>query len=252
MNFSECIVKRRSFRSFRSEELPADIIDALVDFVSSLTPPQADIDWNFDTLSYEDFAGICVRPPLVRAPHYLTLRSGTEYFSLQNMGYIGEYAALFLTGAGIGTRWQTSVKVNGTADFKNTLPYVASIAFGMSDEPFRASASEASRLPLEKIFFGEYDRLMPIAEAVRLAPSSGNSQTCVCVCEDNRVIHLYRKTPYFSNPIKEFDRCLDCGAVLAHIDAAAREMGLQPLIVRQPSSSHPRKGCKYQASVLLS
>lgn len=251
MNYSECMVKRRSFHSFLPDELPSDIIEGLVDFLSSLTPPEEKIDWNFDTLPYSDLAKICSREPLVKAPHYLILRSDREYFSLQNMGYIGQYAALYLTGAGIATLWQTSIKINYGADFPGSLPYVASIGFGMSDEPFRASANEADRLAVDKLFYGQYDKLMPIARAVRLAPSSGNSQTCICVCEDNKRIHLYRKKPYFPNPIKEFDRSIDCGAVLAHIDAAAREMGLEPRFVRPSASSHHRKGYKYQASILL-
>jgi nitroreductase len=229
---TEQIVSRRSFSTFLNEPLSEEIIERLVDFLSGLTPPVPDIDWNFDTLPYLDLMRISRSEPGVRAPHYLLLRAERKNFSLQNSGYVGEMAALFLTGLGVATRWQGSIAVSAQDDFPDSLPYVAALAFGMSEEPFRTSAAEADRLPLTKIAYGKYERFLPMLEAARLAPSAFNLQPCSYVADDRGRLHVYRKKPFLNNPRTSYVQCIDSGAALAHLELAANDLGLQPVLTR--------------------
>ena len=53
------ILRRKSFRSFRDDPPDPQLMEELVDFLSDLTPPEPDIDWNFDTLPYLEMVRIC-------------------------------------------------------------------------------------------------------------------------------------------------------------------------------------------------
>jgi hypothetical protein len=246
----DAISKRKSFRSFSARKLEAGLIDGLVDFLSGLSPPEEDIDWNFDTLPYADLVGIAEREPGVRAERYLVLRAERKSFSLQKAGYIGEMAALYLTSLGVATCWQGCVSVPRAGDFEGSLPYVSTLAFGLSDEAFRRGAEDFDRKPLNRLAFGAYGPYGAIIEAARLAPSSHNRQPCVFVADDRRRLHLFRKRPPLNNPIASYAYCVDAGAALAHIEVAARKEGFEPKIARL----RPEPGFKrfvYQATVEL-
>ena len=64
----ESISRRKSCQKFREEELRAEDMDGLVDFLSELEAPEEEIDWNFDTLPYLDMMRICSTAPAGRAP----------------------------------------------------------------------------------------------------------------------------------------------------------------------------------------
>lgn len=247
----EQIIRRKSFRSFRPEPPMKSVMEGLVDFISDLTPPEPEIEWNFDTLPYLDMVRICASEPGVRAPYYLVLRAERKRFSLQNCGYLGEMAVLYLTAHDVATCWQGSAKISSETDFPNVLPFVSAVAFGMSNEAFRSGAAEFDRKPYEKFVFNREEAYRPILEMARLAPSSYNCQTCVCVTDDRHRIHLFRKSPYFRNPVKEFEQCVDAGAVLAHLELAAREAGYSPKIERLKPEPTFRRTLAYQATVTL-
>ena len=110
MTLDEAIIARRSIRSYHMEELEPEFIDELVDFLSELTVPDDSIDWNFDILPLSDMCKIVNGVPRLQAPHYLVIRSEKIKNCLQNAGYIGEMAVLWLTAHGIATCWQGSLE----------------------------------------------------------------------------------------------------------------------------------------------
>ncbi len=244
------IFKRKSFSGFEDRPPAQGEIDGLCDFLSDLEPPAEDIDWNFDTLPYTDMVRIASREPGVRAPCYLVLRAERKSFSLQKCGYLGELAALYLTSRGLATRWQGCIEVPKENDFPGCLPYVSALAFGYSSEPFRQSAADFDRKPLDKLAFGRYENCRVIMEAARLAPSSHNRQPCVFVADDRNRIHLYRKASLLANPVVSYAQCVDAGAALAHLEVAAAYEGFLPRIARcKPEPSFRR--FIYQATVEL-
>lgn len=248
MSILELIKKRRSAARFTDKPVEDGIIDKLVDYISELEPPVSDIDWNFDTLPYIDMIKIARSEPGIKAPYYLVLRAERKNFSLQNSGYIGELAVLYLTGLGLATRWQGSIAVPRLHDFPDTLPYVTAIAFGYSDDPFRSPSEQPDRLPLKKLAFGFSEPFEEIIEAARLAPSSYNRQPCAYVADDTGRLHVYRRKSLLQNPMTQYLNCIDSGIALAHLYASTDELGMGPEIVRlKPEPKF--KNMIYQASL---
>jgi len=250
-SLSRQIIRRKSFRSFRQEPLAEALIEELVDYLSSLTPPEAEIDWNFDTLPYLDMVKLCSSEPGVKAPRYLLLRAERKRFSLQNCGYLGEKAVLFLTQRNIATCWQGSVIIEKERDFPDSLPFVTAFALGLSDEPFRERAEEFDRLPYEKVAYNREEAYRPILELGRLSPSSFNRQPCVFVTDDRKRIHVFRKRGFFANPVTEFAQCVDAGVAMAHLELGAEAAGFHPTVQRLSPEPRFRRNLIYQASIVL-
>ena len=247
---NSAILKRRSFRSFTDSPLGDDVIEGLVDFLSELEPPAGDIDWNFDTLPYVDMVRICSREPWIKAPHYLVLRAERKLFSLQLCGYLGEMAALYLTATGVGSCWLGNCPVDPAQDFPDTLPFVAAMAFGMSEEAFRSDGF-FDRLPANKTCFGQYAKYREIMDAARFAPSSLNRQPCAFVADEKDCIHVYRKKVFMNNPVISYPQCLDAGAAMAHLEVSARANGYPAAALSRLSREPMFKRMIYQATLTL-
>lgn len=247
----EAIARRKSCQKFREEELRAEDMDGLVDFLSELEAPEAEIDWNFDTLPYLDMMRICSTAPAVRAPVYLVLRAERKNFSLQNCGYLGELAVLWLTARGIATCWQGSAQVDPNEDFRGSLPYVTCFAMGYGDDAFRAPGEQPERKEAEKVIFNRTPEYTSILEAARIAPSSFNRQPWAFVSDDRKRLHLFRKKAMLANPVTEFHQCVDCGAALAHLEVAAKAAGFEPEFRRLKPEPSFKRGLVYQCSLQL-
>ena len=247
----ESIARRKSCQRFREEELRAEDMDGLVDFLSDLEAPESEIDWNFDTLPYLDMMRICSTAPAIRAPVYLVLRAERKNFSLQNCGYLGELAVLWLTARGVATCWQGSAQVDPHEDFSGSLPYVTCIAMGYGEDAFRAPGEQPERREAEKVIFNRTPEYASILEAARIAPSSFNRQPWAFVSDDRKRLHLFRKKSMLANPVTEFHQCVDCGAALAHLEVAAKAAGFTPEFERLKPEPGFKRGLVYQCSLQL-
>ncbi len=247
----EAIFRRKSCQRFREEALKDEDMDGLVDFLSALEAPVPEIDWNFDTLPYLDMVRICRTAPAVRAPMYLVLRAERKNFSLQNCGYLGELAVLWLTGRGVATCWQGSAQVDPNEDFHGSLPYVTCFAMGYGEDAFREPGEQPERREAEKVIFNRDPEYTPILEAARIAPSSFNRQPWAFVSDDRKRLHLFRKKSLMTNPVTEFHQCVDCGAALAHLEVAAEAEGYTPEFQRLKPEPSFKRGLVYQCSLQL-
>ncbi len=246
---NSAIPMRRSFKSFIQEPLDDALMEELIDFISALMPEgQDEIDWNFDTLPYVDMVKICSREPGLKAPHYLVLRAEHKQFSLQMSAYIGEMAILFLTSKGIATRWLGNLSID--EDFPDTLPFIAAIAFGRSDEDFR-DGSFLDRLPADKTCFGQYAKYRDIMDATRFAPTFLNKQPLAFVADDRSSIHIFRKKALMNNPVISYAQCLDAGAALAHLEVAAIAGGKENSKIYRLSKPPMFKKMIYQGSISI-
>ena len=250
MTLDEAIIARKSIRSYEMEELPPEQIDALVDFLSELTVPDDSIDWNFDVLPFNDMCKIVNGIPRLQAPHYLVIRSEKIKNCLQNAGYIGEMAVLWLTAQGIGSCWQGSLEAE--TDFPDVLPYITCVAFGPTQEAFRRSPEEITKKKkLSAVAFG--DMASPrkeIMELVWMAPSCMNLEPVRYLVDTHR-IHIYRKKPLILkfNQFTYFN-CLDVGVAMAHLEVAAKKYGYRVVFERLSPEPDFRKEI-YQASAHL-
>ena len=230
MSIPESIIRRKSFHSFTKRELAPELLDELADYISGLTPPYSELDWNFDTLPHSDLMQIATRSYGIEAPTYLVLRSTKKAGCLQNAGYLGEMAILWLAERGVATMWQGSVSVNYMDDFPGCLPYISCIAMGYSDESFRKTAAESDRKPLSSIAFGPIEGFEEYLEAARLAPSYENRQMSRIVADKRGNLHVFRKKALMNNPVLTFQDCIGTGVTLAHLDLAMKADGLAPRI----------------------
>ncbi len=223
MTMMEAITARKSIRSYDLEPVEQEILDDLVDFLSDLEVPEPGIDWNFDLLPLEDMCKVVDGVPRLQAPHYLVIRSEKIKGCLQNAGYLGEMAVLYLTTRGIATCWQGGLEAEN--DFEGVLPYIIAIAFGHSTEPFRTSAAEFKRKKLLSLVTGTTkDYRGPIFEAARLAPSSMGMQPIRYTSIDNQIT-VYRAPKFVKLPAISYMQCVDAGVAMAHIEVAARAQG---------------------------
>lgn len=253
MTLDEAILKRRSIRSFDMEELAPEVIDEFVDFLSELKVPDDSIEWNFDILPIDDMRKILNGFPNLQAPHYLVIRSEKIKNCLQNAGYIGEMACLWLTAHGIASCWQSTLDVEKEHDFEDVLPYITTVAFGMSDQPFRGDGEmPKKKKKLSQIAFG--DMASPrreIMELTWMAPSCMNMEPVRYLVDTHR-IHIYRR----NNKILKFNQfnyyqCLDVGVAMAHMEVAAKKYGYRVNFERLNPAPDYRKEI-YQASAHLS
>ena len=247
----ESIARRKSCQKFQEKPLGEAELNGLVDFLSALEAPVPEIDWNFDTLPYLDMVRICSTAPAVRAPVYLVLRAERKNFSLQNCGYLGELAALWLTDRGVATCWQGTAQVDPNEDFPGSLPYVTCLALGYGEGAFRAPGEVPERKSADKVIFNRTPEYEPILEAARLAPSSFNRQPWAFVSDDRQRLHLFRHKSLLANPVTEFHQCVDCGAALAHLQVAAEAKGFRPVFTRLKPEPSFKRGLVYQCSLEL-
>ena len=252
MTLDEAILKRRSIRSFELEELEPEVIDDLVDFLSELTVPDDSIDWNFDILPLDGMMKILNGVPRLQAPHYLVIRSEKIKNCLQNAGYVGEMAVLWLTAHGIASCWQSTLEVEAEYDYDGVLPYITTVAFGMSKEPFRQSMDEMKKKKkLSAIAYGDMKSpRQEIMELTWMAPSCMNMEPVRYLVDTHR-IHIYRK----NNKLLKFNQfnyyqCLDVGVAMAHLEVAARKYGYRVTFERLSPAPDYRKEI-YQASAHL-
>lgn len=251
MTLDEAIVARKSIRSYRMEELEPELIDGLVDFLSDLTVPDDTIDWNFDILPLEDMKRVVNGIPRLQAPHYLVLRSEKIKNCLQNAGYIGEMAVLWLTAHGIATCWQGSLEAEN--DFEDVLPYISAIAFGRSDETFHTSAEEISKKrKLSAIAYGDMQPpRREIMELTWMAPSAMNTMPVRYLVDTHR-IHIYRR----NNRILKFNQfnyfqCMDVGVAMAHMEVAAKKYGYRVVFERlSPAPDFRKEIYQYSAHLM--
>lgn len=245
MTLYDAIFARKSVRSFKDEPVDAAVIDELVDFLSEQDAPIGGIDWDFDTLTYNEISGIMDGPPRLLAPHFLVLRSEKTKGCLQNCGYLGQLAVLWLTAHGYGTCWQGGLECRH--DFTGVLPYVVAIGFGKTEESFRSGAADFERKPLNRIAIGDTSTLRPAIEAAQLAPSSMGMQPVRLSCVGNR-IHIYRKRPFPPLPQLNYSQCIDAGVFAAHLRIAGEHEGYQVLLEKLEPAPEYKKNMLYQLS----
>ena len=246
MTLYEAIFVRKSIRSYDAEPVDQQVIDELVDFLSDLNAPFPDIDWDFDTLSYDEITQIMDGPPKLLAPNWLVLRSKKDKGCLQNCGYLGQMAVLWLTARGYGTCWQGGLEVSH--DFEGVLPYIVSIGFGKSSEPFRSGPEDFQRKTLSAIAIGDTKGpLRPLMEAARLAPNSMGMQPIRLYTIANR-IHVYRKKPLLPMPQLNYNQCLDAGVCAAHLQVAGEALGYKVLMEKLEPAPEYKKNMLYQMS----
>ena len=159
MSRYDTIFTRRAVRRYEPEPLPDETLDGILAFVRAVEPlPGQTADFRLLTPAQ---MGVKI------APHYLAAACAETNEAYANLGYVLEALDLELQGRGLGTLWYgMKLPKDGRADDAIVM------ALGRTKEPARSGERDFSRLPLSEIS----DADNAVARAVRLAPSSVNSQ----------------------------------------------------------------------------
>ena len=197
MEMKEAIIARRSVRSYTGQPLDESVINELSEFISEIKPLHDNIPVDVMLYEKDDFHKEFARSAMYRATNYVVLRSAMSVQGyLQNVGFIGELIALWITHRGISSCWAGLAKQK-TLPSRGELPYVISIEFGRGDNaPFRRLPEEAPRKKLHEFLMNEIARpeYLRVIEAGRLAPSALNLQPVRYFTLDDG-IYICRKRP---------------------------------------------------------
>lgn len=238
MNLYEAIFARKSIKKYNMDKLDESMLTNIINFAKSLTSISKDIKVDFKIIDHNQAMQAVVNFTQVKAPYYLLLYStkGKDYEI--NAGFLMEQIVLYLTAKGIGSCYCMKLKPNKSIEVEPEFEYMIGIAFGKSEgDVYREN--KAKRLPLNDIAYIKEDiskNTKAILNAVRMSPSSMNSQPWRLVVYDNRIHIFCRKNIFFKSVLKDM-KMIDIGISLAHIFVAAEEMWLRAKTVHMDNIS---------------
>lgn len=250
MEMKEAIVARRSVRSYTGEPLSPSLIDELAEFISGIKPLHDNIPVDIELYEAEDFHRDFARSAMYRGTDFVVLRSARNSQGYgQNVGFIGEMIALWLTHKGIASCWGGLAKQK-TAPSRGQLPYMIAIEFGRGNNaPFRRLPEEAPRKKLHEILLNEISRpeYLSIIEAGRLAPSAMNLQPVRYYTRDDG-IYICRKSMPLKNALIGDMQQIDVGIAMANMYVAC---GGDCVFVRQSAPPELPDDCIYEYTMRL-
>lgn len=212
MDLYDAIIKRKSIRHFEDRTIPVDVINTILDYARNVEALNESIDINIEIVE-------CNRN-VFSAPYYVALYSEIKNGYAENAGYIMQQIVMYLTAMGLGTCYQVFVgnvaKRDATGKHR-----VITVAFGYTKEDIFRDALTASRLTQEEIcIFKEKpnNNIFKLIEAIRMSPSSMNSQPWRIVVYKNH-IHLFSKKAVI--PKHDTVTRINIGIAIANLSMAA-------------------------------
>lgn len=169
----ETIFKRRQVRRFGRQPLSNQVLGEIAACVSQ-SDQLAGTCARFSIASAEEVSGG------VSAPHYLLGYCDDSSAAYANVGYVLQKADLYIQSMGLGSGWFFL----GPRPKKNRSGFCIALAFGPTEVPMRTGPHDFRRLPVERI--SPVDNT--VTQAVRLAPSSVNSQPWILEFAEGKVI----------------------------------------------------------------
>lgn len=261
MDLFDAIYLRKSVRKYKPTALSATDLNRVDSIISNIEYLYKNINIKIYLLEN----GTLLQNPnsrffgsytLVKAPHYLIVTSEIKDGYLENVGFALEHIVLSLTREGFGTCWiggmVNKIITNKIVRIKkNHVPAVI-IALGYPEEPLDCAANPVGtkkRLDIKDFVFGTMDKsLLQIMDAVRMAPSSMNSQPWRFWIENNN-IDLYINIKGFLGikPLKKLNR-IDAGIALCHFFIASSHFDM-PFEIK-PIPGKERDGLSYITSII--
>lgn len=250
MELYDAILYRKSTRKYSQESMTDEQLQAVRGIIDTAERLYNNIDMRVHLIEHgqgihELLPGIIGGYGKVRAPYYLIVTSEEKEGYLQNIGYTLQGVVLGLTALGLATCWLGgSIKdspLKSIIDIPEGQVPLLMIAFGYPEKgksPIRRSSSEAKRKDVSEITSGTMDITWSrIISAIRLAPSSVNTQPWRFVFKDGKV-HVYSAksgnfiTRHFLDPLK----LVNVGIALCHAMVAARHFSRNIRFTKYPSA----------------
>lgn len=183
--FYNMIFKRKSFHIFKGiQKLDNDEINDIKKYIDSIIPLNSNIKTSYQIVDRK-------LTSCPRGEYCILLYSEEKEDYLQNIGYIGEQIDLYLTSKNIGVCWYGLGKTD-LLEYNN-LKFIMMLTIEKADVmEFRKDMYKSKRKNLNEIWFGDY--YLDIANIVRFAPSSCNTQPWIVKSDLNKLqIYRYKK-----------------------------------------------------------
>lgn len=236
------IFRRKSVRRYDMTPLGSSVLDEVSGLINDLKA-LFDIKTDISIVPGDRIRGLFA----IRAPHYLVFYSEAREGYLENSGFMLQQMDLALSSMGLGSCWVGLAKPPEEMFTKHGMEFVIAMAFGRpAGSPHRASISEFSRKPLDRISNVHED---PVLEAARLAPSSVNSQPWYFV-RSGSDIHVYCVRPGRLKALiySKLNR-IDVGIACCHIWLAALKQDKKPVLERKTEIPGESEGYEYVLTI---
>jgi nitroreductase len=236
MEMYEAIPLRRSNRKFASSSLPEDLLTSIQKKADGAERLYGDIDMRITMVRdgskvFDIMSGLVGNLGKVRAPHYLVVTSEEKPGYGENAGFVLEHVVLEMTRMGLATCWLGAHVEKADLDqalgFNGPHVPVIIVAFGLPQDVqslYRKSPKDAKRKDLSQIVFGSLDEAWKdIFEAVRIAPSAGNSQPWRFYIAGDRIDMFIGKGNAITQKLFSRLNRIDAGIALCHLKIAAKK-----------------------------
>ena len=272
MELFDALRKRKSVRNF-SMQVPGNRIQVdLLNYLNNVPVLLPEADISIELLSYEDLLDYFpnMGPKMIHAPLYLVFRGELALYHLMNVGYYAEHASVWLTTKGLGSVWQSgfvletleddevyyeedplnSPKVVGEAEL---LPSVLALGY-----PSKSPGRKIRKYKLKKLLLnpGKHlpqNKLLPLLDAARLAPSEYNQQPWRFLTGSNDMIHLFMKENILlRNAQRRHMQEAAMGCALGNMEIMAALKGLEMeygFMNQVPKDGQNKKNLHYMGTV---
>lgn len=248
-DYYDTIFKRKSVKKYDLTPLDENTLSEISKHLNNLKPMYDDIKTEVKIIPLEQ-----VETRKKEAPHYMAVFSEPKDDYLVNVGFMLQQMDLFLSGNDIGSCWQGSPRPKGEVLKNSDLEFVIVMSFGKPADPgslHRGGASDFKRKPLSEI--SSVKGADEVLEAVRLAPSAGNSQPWFFTGDKN-VIHVYTTKPYAvkghkAPKVKKYN-VISMGIAIYHLLAALKHFGKKTKIgIDERAKRNSPEGYDYVVSL---
>lgn len=209
----EMIFKRRQVRRYSGTPVEQSVLHSILDYAanaSQFVGQRAIVK----LLSADEMDG-------GQAPYYLLGYCDACAEAYANVGYVLQAADLYIQSIGLGSGWFMNAKPKTENE-----RFCIALAFGGTDVPLRQSAAEFKRVPASTIACEDN----AVVQAVRLAPSSLNSQPWKIEFETGRVIVRDAGRGITRAILKNKLNKIDVGIAARHAVAALEQEGKNHII----------------------
>ena len=230
-DYYDVIFKRKSVKRYDLTPLDEEALEEISKQLNGLKPLYDDIRTEVKILPLDK---VEAKKKKKQAPHYIAIFSEPKDDYLVNAGFMLQKMDLFLSANDIGSSWLGSPTPKEEVLKNSDLEFVIVMAFGKPKEGsiHRGGVSEFKRKSLSEI--STVKGLDDVLEAIRLAPSSGNSQPWFFTGDEN-LIHAYGAKPYAvkehkAAKVKRYNT-ISIGIALYHLVVALKHFGKNAEII---------------------
>ncbi|MDE6252393.1 MAG: nitroreductase family protein [Lachnospiraceae bacterium] len=212
MDLYEAIIRRKSVRNFEDRVIPKEVLSDILEYAKSVEPLDDSIKINIEIVE-------CSKR-IFSAPYYIVIFSDEKEGYGMNAGYVMQHIVMYLTSMGLGSCYQAMTGAVAKCDAVGRKKVVAA-AFGYADEePFRDPLESSRMTQRELCLFKEEPsgNIYKLIEAVRMAPSSFNSQPWRMVVYEHHMHIFVKKSKLY---VRQSLNYINIGIALANIDMAS-------------------------------